>query len=219
MNKEEESQYIVSRENMVKFQLEKWKISDPRVLEAMRNVPRELFVPEDMKEFAYDDGPLPIGLGQTISQPYIVALMTEALELKKGDKVLEIGTGSGYQSAVLAEMVKLLYSVEITKFHADAAKERLHSLGYDNISCKLGDGYHGWPEKAPFDAIIITAAADHIPKPLADQLKDGGKLILPKGKPSSHQDLMLFTKKNGNFSIKYICGVRFVPMTGKALES
>ena len=174
-SEEEEAKYAQLRERMVIETIRARGITDERVLEAMRTVPRHLFVPEEEREYAYGDFPLPIGFGQTISQPYIVALMTELLELKPGDKVLEIGTGSGYQAAVLASIPGVeVYTIEIIPELAQSAKERLERLGY-RVHCKQGDGYYGWPEHAPYDAIIVTAAPDHVPPPLLDQLAEGGR--------------------------------------------
>jgi protein-L-isoaspartate(D-aspartate) O-methyltransferase len=169
-----------------------------------------------MKSYAYEDSPLPIGENQTISQPYIVALMTELLGLKGGEKVLEIGTGSGYQAAVLAEIAKEVYTIEIIKYLADSADERLHRLGYKNVTVKYGDGYQGWEEHAPFDGIIVTAAPDHIPQPLVDQLKIGGRMVIPVG--DTFQELKLIVKKDKNITEKNIVPVRFVPMTGEAQQ-
>lgn len=169
------------REKMVETQIQARGVKDPRVLSALRKVERHQFVPKAYLDSAYSDQPLPIGEGQTISQPYIVALMTELLELKGGEKVLEVGTGSGYQAAILAELAKEVYSIEIVETLASMAKNRLLELGYQNIKVKAGDGYLGWPEAAPFDAIIITCAPDHIPKPLIEQLKEGGRMVVPVG--------------------------------------
>ena len=173
--------YVQKRQFMVEHDIKERGIKDALVLDVMRKVPRHLFVDEALRSAAYEDHPLPIGEGQTISQPYVVALMTEALRLKPGDRVLEIGTGSGYQAAVLAELVKEVYTIEIRKSLADKASERLGSLGYKNVKVKYGDGYFGWEEHAPFDAIIITASANHIPPPLIKQLKKAGRLIIPVG--------------------------------------
>jgi len=211
-------EFELLRQNMVKNQLEKRGIKDLRVLAAMGKVKREDFVPNEMRAHAYNDSPLPIEKGQTISQPFIVALMTEALKLGKEDRILEIGTGSGYQAAILAELVKEVFTIEIVPELAISAKKRLKKIGYVNIEVKLGDGYKGWQEKAPFDAIIITAAVDHIPKPLQDQLGEGGKIILPHGDPLSTQSLHVFTKKSGKMEKEFITNVMFVPMTGKALK-
>ncbi len=213
---EKPDEYATIRQNIVETQLKARDINDEDVLRVMQMVKRHEFVPEDLKEKAYEDHPLPIGHGQTISQPYIVALMTQSLQVDKNDKVLEIGTGSGYQAAVLAELVKEVYTIEIVEELATSAKERLKNLGYGNIEVLHADGYFGWPDKAPFDKIIITAAVNHVPPPLLEQLKDGGKLILPLGSTLRFQTLTLVTKKGGDLQTEIITGVRFVPMTGKA---
>ncbi len=205
--------YTTKREQMVKTQLQARGIKDFATLYAMTNVPRHLFVPEKMQEHAYIDGPLPIGNGQTISQPYIVAFMTEALQLKSDDRVLEIGTGSGYQAAVLAKIVDSVYTIEIIKHLAATAKDRLRKLGYTNVIVKWGDGYHGWPAKAPFDAIMVTAGADSIPQPLLDQLKDGGRMIIPVGPYNAVRQLVLAKKKKNKITTKNLMAVRFVPFT------
>jgi len=192
-------------------------ISDRQVLAAMEKVPRHLLVGERQRSDAYADHPLPIGEGQTISQPYVVALMTEALRLRPTDRVLEIGTGSGYQAAILAELVREVRSIEIRPGLARAAAARLKELGYANVTVKHADGYFGWEEQAPFDAIIITAAANHIPPPLIRQLKEGGRLILPLGGTSFYQTLTLVTKlKGGELDVQQLDPVAFVPMTGEA---
>lgn len=193
-------------------------IKDKRVLDAMAAVPRHLFVRESLRSRAYGDYPLPIGEGQTISQPYVVALMTEALELRPGERVLEIGTGSGYQAAVLAGIVREVYSIEIREGLAHEAQKRLRGLGYENVRVKHADGYFGWQEHAPFDAIIITAAANHIPPPLIKQLKDGGRLIIPLGSTEFYQVLTLATKQGGDMRLRQLANVAFVPMTGEALK-
>lgn len=211
--------YLQKRQEMVRDDIRGRGIKDSRVLDAMAKIPRHLFVGERLRRQAYADTPLPIGEGQTISQPYVVALMTEALRLKPGDRVLEIGTGSGYQAAVLAEMVKEVYSIEIRKGLAETADKRLRELGYKNVAVKYGDGYQGWPESAPFDAIIITASVNHIPPPLLKQLKEGGRLILPLGSTVFYQTLTLVTKKKGGeLAVEQMGGVAFVPMTGEALK-
>jgi len=202
------------RDWMVKAQIESRGVKDPLVLKAMRKVSRHLFVPKTYQEEAYADEPLPIGEGQTISQPYIVALMTELLGLKGGEKVLEIGTGSGYQAAILAEIAKEVYSVEIICPLAQRAESSLKELGYKNIIVKCGDGYQGWKEHSPFDGIIVTAAPDHIPQPLVDQLKIEGKLVIPVG--DLFQELILVTKTEKGIKKENIIPVRFVPMTGEA---
>jgi protein-L-isoaspartate(D-aspartate) O-methyltransferase len=183
---------------------------------AMQRVPRHEFVGPDMRRHAYINGPLPIGHGQTISQPYIVALMTDLADLHTGSRVLEVGTGSGYQAAVLAELGVEVYSVEIIPALARQAAERLEVLGYTNIHARLGDGYHGWPEQAPFDAILVTAAAREVPGPLIDQLRPGGKLVIPVGHPDFGQELLLLQKaEDGSVSRYEILPVAFVPLTGK----
>ena len=184
----------------------------------MRDVPRHCYVPEDTISRAYHDTPLPIGEGQTISQPYIVALMSESLKLHSGHRVLEIGTGSGYQAAVLAQIVKEVYTIEIKKKLHIRSTRLLKDLGYTNITTRHGDGYFGWAEAAPFDAIMITAAVNHVPPPLLKQLKDGGMLILPLGNPFSFQNLTLVIKKGDDYLTRSITGVLFVPMTGVALD-
>lgn len=205
--------YIFHREQMVKWQLQGRDITDLATLTAMLNVPRHEFVPESMKVRAYTDGPLPIGNGQTISQPYIVAFMTQALQLKADHRVLEIGTGSGYQAAVLAKIVDSVYTIEIVAELAKTAKKRLKDLGYDNVIVKWGDGYHGLPSKAPFDAIMVTAGADSIPQPLIDQLKVGGRMIIPVGPHNGIRQLVLVTKKKNKIIRKNLMPVRFVPFT------
>jgi protein-L-isoaspartate(D-aspartate) O-methyltransferase len=194
-------------------------VKDKKVLDTMARVPRHLFVEERLRERAYADYPLPIGDGQTISQPYVVALMTEALRLRPGDRVLEIGTGSGYQAAVLAEIVKDVYTIEIRRSLADIAEKRFRELGYKNVKVKYADGYFGWEEYAPFDAIIITASANHIPPPLIRQIKEGGRLILPLGNTVYYQMLTLITKKKGDLDVEQMGSVAFVPMIGEAERS
>ena len=189
---------------------------DPRVMEAMRQVPREQFVPPNLRHAAFDNGPLPVGYGQTISQPYIVALMTDLLELKADDTVLEIGTGSGYQSAILSTLCKQVYSMDVVPELSEATRLRLEDMGYDNVELKVGNGYLGWPEHAPYDGIIVTAAADQIPTALIEQLKPGGKLVIPVGQPYSYQELLLVEKdKDGEIHQRQIIGVAFVPMVHK----
>ena len=216
VDREETDTFQAQRNAMVDSQIEARGVRNPRVLEAMRKVPRHLFVPHEDRFQAYRDSPLPIGHGQTISQPYIVALMTELLEPEKEDVVLEIGTGSGYQAAVLAELVKEVYSIEIVAPLGEEARERLKELGYANVHVTVGDGYKGWPEHAPFDGVIVTAAPDHIPQPLVDQLKNGGKLVIPVGE--YHQELQVVTKKDDKIEITESIPVRFVPMTGEAMK-
>lgn len=212
----EEDIYAQKRSEMVRRQLASRDITDQKVLDAMNLVPRHLFVDPQYRSQAYADHPLPIDEGQTISQPYIVALMTQYLDLKKGDKVLEIGTGSGYQAAVLAQLTDKVFSIEIREKLADKASAILKSLGFRSIKVKHGDGYFGWDEYAPFDAIIVTCAANHIPPPLLNQLKEGGKLIIPLGSTLYYQTLALVTKVKGKPEVKHVLGVRFVPMTGEA---
>jgi protein-L-isoaspartate(D-aspartate) O-methyltransferase len=206
--------YEKMRISMVEDQIEKRGVKNESVLEAMRKVPRHEFVPDYLKKYAYADEPLPIGEDQTISQPYIVAYMTEYLRLGNEDKVLEIGTGSGYQAAVLAEIVDTVYTIEIVDVLAKNAQRNLERLGYENVLVKRGDGYAGWPEHAPYDAIIITAAPTKIPEPLLEQLKVGGFMILPLGDYS--QELVLIEKNSmKDFEQKTLLPVRFVPMTGE----
>jgi protein-L-isoaspartate(D-aspartate) O-methyltransferase len=201
------------RLDMVESQIAARGIRDPAVLEAMRKVPRHRFVPAGESRFAHADGPLPIGHEQTISQPYIVALMTELLRPTRSMKVLEVGTGSGYQAAVLAECVGEVYTIEIVEPLGERARKLLAELGYDNVRVRIGDGYDGWPEAAPFDAIMVTAAPERIPQPLLDQLKIGGRLVLPVG--VGIQDLVVVTRTDRGVEREVVTGVRFVPMTGK----
>lgn len=209
-----------ARLEMVKSYIEAAGISAPDVLRAMRTVPRHEFVPADLIAQAYDNHPLSIGFGQTISQPYIVAWMTELLALKPGEKVLEIGTGSGYQAAVLAELGYVdVYSIEIVPALADRAAQQLGKSGYGRVHVKQGDGYYGWPEAAPFDAIIVTAAPDHLPAPLAAQLAEGGRLVIPIGPPGWYQSLWKFVKQNGELTAYNMGGVAFVPFTGAGIGS
>lgn len=205
------------RLQMVERQISRRGVVNKRVLDAMRKVERHKFVPEQLQQYAYHDEPLPIGLGQTISQPYIVAYMTEALDLKETDRVLEIGTGSGYQAAVLAEMVREVYTIEIVQSLAEKAKEVLTKEEYTNIHFRIGDGYQGWPEEAFFDGIIVTAAPPKIPEPLITQLREGGRMIVPVG--TSFQQLILITKKKGKLEKRSLLPVRFVPMTGEIQNS
>jgi protein-L-isoaspartate(D-aspartate) O-methyltransferase len=210
----ESAPYVDAREQMVETQIENRGVSDPLVLEAMRTVPRHEFVPEEYLDQAYADHPLPIGFGQTISQPYIVALMSEALGVEPGDRVLEIGTGSGYQAAVLAQMGMQVYTVEIIPELAERARGVLEDLGYRDVAVLNADGYFGWEEHAPYDAIIVTAAPDHLPQPLANQLKEGGRLVIPIGPIGAVQTLWQFEKVNGELEAANLGGVRFVPLTG-----
>jgi protein-L-isoaspartate(D-aspartate) O-methyltransferase len=205
-----------AREEMVAMQIAARGVSDARTLAALRKVPRHLFVSPEAVIQAYDDHPVPIGHGQTISQPYIVAFMTEALRLSGGETVLEIGTGCGYQAAVLAEIASRVYTIEIVTPLAEEAAARLKRLGYTNVEVRAGDGYQGWPEKAPFDAIMVTAAAPRIPEPLKQQLRDGGRLIVPVGE--DWQELVLVTRRGDRFEERRVLPVRFVPMTGKVRE-
>ena len=203
--------FAAQRQRMVEQQLKPRGIKDERLLAAMARVPREEFVPADERGDAYEDGPLPIGFDQTISQPYIVAFMTEQLRLKPSDRLLEIGSGSGYQAAVLAELVADVYTIEILEPLAKTAEATLQRLGYKNVHLKIGDGYQGWPEQAPFDAIIVTCAPDKVPQPLVDQLKDGGRMVIPVGERLAQQ-LYLLEKKNGQLKESATLPVRFVPM-------
>ncbi|MFH1941398.1 MAG: protein-L-isoaspartate(D-aspartate) O-methyltransferase [bacterium] len=213
MNQKSSDAYAEKRRRMVEEQIKARGVSAPLVLEAMMKVKRHRFVPDNLFKAAYYDEPLPIGCEQTISQPYIVAYMTEALDLKGNEKVLEIGTGSGYQAAVLAEIVKEVYTVEIVESLSKTAAELLEKEGYRNVFCRFGDGYKGWPEEAPFDAIIVTAAPPSIPQPLIDQLKDGGRMVVPVG--TWFQELVLVTKMKGRVEKKRLIPVWFVPMTGE----
>lgn len=204
------------RQKMVETQIKNRGVKDERVLSAMLKVERHRFIPKAYESQAYSDQPLPIGEGQTISQPYIVALMTELLELKGEERVLEVGTGSGYQAAILAELAKEVFTIEIIEPLASSAKKLLSELGYQNIEVKAGDGYLGWPEHAPFDAIIVTCAPDHIPKPLIDQLKENGRLVLPVGTHS--QELKKIVKRSGKMEVTDVIPVIFVPMTGEGVK-
>ncbi len=210
---------VEEREKMVSEQIAARDIKDPNVLKVMRIVPRHAFVPKNVQKAAYGDHPLPIGFDQTISQPYIVAFMTEALGLKPDSKVLEIGTGSGYQAAVCAEIAAEVYTIEIVEGLAKGAEKTLKELGYPNVFVRAGDGYFGWPEKGPFDAIIGTAAAERIPEPLIEQLKPGGRMILPYETKQGFQYLVLVTKdEKGNISKRNVMPVMFVPMTGEVTK-
>ena len=210
------TEFSGERLRMVEQQIIARGLRDESVLGAMRKVPRERFVPADLRSRAYDDGPLQIGSGQTISQPYIVALMTELLRLDSNDVVLEVGTGSGYQAAILAEIAKTVYSIEIICELQERADSTLKDLGYVNIHTRCGDGYYGWPEAAPFDAIMVTAAPEKVPQALLDQLKDGGKLVVPVG--DQLQFLEIYTRVGDRFDRRRGIPVRFVPMTGKTQE-
>ena len=199
---------------MVDRQIRRRGVTDQDVLDAMERVPRHEFVPEEFESMAYSDRPLPIGYGQTISQPYIVALMTELLALKRTDRVLEIGTGSGYQAAILGQIVAEVYSVEIIEELATEAQERLARLGYQNVHTMHADGYFGWEEHAPYDAIIVTCAPDHIPQPLVQQLKDQAELVIPVGPPGGYQTLWEVTRVGSEVKKRNVTGVVFVPLTG-----
>lgn len=201
------------RERMVAEQIVSRGIRDPLTLAALRKVPRHLFVPESQQAGAYEDRPLPIGEAQTISQPYIVAFMTEQLGLRGGETVLEVGTGSGYQAAVLSEIAAKVYTIEIVAPLGEAARERLVQLGHANVAVRIGDGYQGWVEAAPFDAIIVTAAAPRVPGPLRDQLKEGGRLVIPVG--TDDQEIVVITRRGSGFEEQRVLPVRFVPMTGE----
>lgn len=204
---------ITTKEYMINELIIKYKIKDPRVIDAMSLVPREEFVPEDFREQAYEDSPIPIGYDQTISQPFIVAFMTEAAGLTPDSKLLEIGTGCGYQAAILSQICKEVYTIEVIKPLGEEAKKRLKKLGYSNITTRIGDGYKGWPEEAPFDVIIVTAAPEKVPSDLIDQLKAGGKLIIPVGTYS--QELKLITKTETGTQEERLLAVRFVPMVNE----
>ncbi len=206
--------FAAQRRQMVQQQLLTRGITDARVLAAMAKVPREEFVPAESRAASYEDGPLPIGYAQTISQPYVVAFMTEQLRPKPTDHVLEVGTGSGYQAAILAELASEVYSMEIVEALAKTAETILQRLGYKNVHLKTGDGYKGWPEMAPFDAIIVTCAPDKVPQPLVDQLKESGRMVIPVGDRFAQQ-LYLLEKSNGQLKQSATLPVRFVPMTGE----
>jgi protein-L-isoaspartate(D-aspartate) O-methyltransferase len=211
-------EHVEARLRMVREQVRARGVENRRVLRAMEQVPRHQFVPEDVRDQAYDDRPLPIGSGQTISQPYIVGLMTELLEVEPTDRVLEIGTGSGYQAAVLSRLVSQVYTIEIVQPLGEQARRTLARLGYANVHTRIGDGYKGWPEAAPFDGIVVTAAPQQVPQPLLDQLAVGGKLVVPVG--DAWQDLTVYTKqRDGTFQKRNVLPVRFVPMTGEAQKN
>src|SRR4051812_37024928 len=203
--------FAAQRQRMVEQQLKPRGIKDERVLAAMAKVPREEFIPANVRTAAYEDGPLPIGYDQTISQPYVVAFMTEQLRPKRSDRVLEIGSGSGYQAAILAELVADVYTIEIVEPLAKSAEATVQRLGYKNVHVRIGDGYKGWPEEAPFDAFIVTCAPEKVPQPLVDQLKDGGRMVIPVGERFAQQ-LYLLEKKNGQLKESATLPVRFVPM-------
>ena len=211
-----EETFTRHRKQMVKEQIANRGVQDKRVLDAMEAVPRHLFIPDENRAYSYWDQPVPIGLGQTISQPYIVAFMTELLKVDKDDVVLEVGTGSGYQAAILAMLARQVYTIEIVEELGNNAFKRLKTMGYTNIEGKIGDGYKGWPEHAPFDAIIVTAAAEQIPQPLIEQLKPGGRMVIPVGRVYEVQELMLITKDASSKVVKEsIIPVRFVPLIRK----
>ncbi len=211
----ESEAFITARKRMVREQLLSRDITNARVLAVMGQVPRHEFVPEKLRSQAYDDRPLPIGHDQTISQPYIVAFMTERLEPRRTDRVLEIGTGSGYQAAVLSKLVAEVYTIEIVEALAQRAGSDLKRLGYTNVNVRAGDGYKGWPEAAPFDAVMVTCAPEKVPQPLIEQLKDGGRMIIPVG-PIWNQELILLRKQGERLEKRGVLPVRFVPMTGEA---
>jgi protein-L-isoaspartate(D-aspartate) O-methyltransferase len=208
---QQDDRFTSAREKMVSQQIISRGVKDALTIKAIRKVPRHLFIPKEYQNEAYDDYPLPIGHGQTISQPYIVAYMTEVVNPRPDKKALEIGTGSGYQAAVLAEIVSKVYTIEIVPELARESAERLKEMGYRNIVCKYGDGYKGWPEYAPFDIIVVTAAPEDIPEPLIDQLADNGRLVIPVGPPSAVQELILVERKKGVTTQKRLTFVRFVP--------
>lgn len=220
----DEQSFRKQREEMVRTQLATWDwgaeaVQNPLVLEAFRKVPRHRFVADALRIHAYEDRPLPIGYGQTISQPYIVAKMTELLKPKKGQRALEIGTGSGYQAAILSQLVADVYTMEIVRQLGTSARERLATLGHKNVEVRIADGYYGWPEKAPFDCIVVTAASNHVPPPLIEQLRPGGRLVLPIGNPFQTQRLVLVTKGSKgprDIKIQDIMAVRFVPLVSGA---
>ena len=217
---DDDPRWQMKREQMVRQQLTSGQrdIRDEAVIEAMLKVPRHKFVPLTQRLFAYDDRPLPIGHGQTISQPHVVAFMTEALAPQPGDRVLEIGTGSGYQAAVLAELVKEVWTIEIVEPLAETAAGVLEAQGYENVHVKAGDGYAGWPEQAPFDAIIVTCAPDHVPPALVEQLRDGGRMMIPVGPEHGAQELFMMRKRGDVIERESVLPVRFVPMTGEARD-
>jgi len=206
--------FAAARSRMVERQIAGRGITTPRLLDALRTVPRHLFVPGDLRERAYEDGPLPIGRGQTISQPYVVAFMTALLDPRPGDRVLEIGTGSGYQAAVLAELAGEVYSVEIDEFLGRRAERLLRRLGYRNLHVRIGDGYEGWKEHAPYDAVIVTCAPSRVPEPLTRQLREGGRMIIPVGS-GYRQSLVLLRKTGGRLERRDVLPVRFVPMVDR----
>lgn len=214
----QEEDFFAQRKNMVEYQIKARGVTNKKVLDTLLKVERHKFVPENLKRLSYEDRPLPIGEGQTISQPYIVALMTDLADISEGDRVLEIGTGSGYQAAVLAELSKEVFSIEIIPKLAKNASELLKELGYENIKVKQGDGYLGWPEYAPFDVIIVTAAPINVPEELVEQLSEGGRIVIPVGEKGG-QVLKLLVKSNGKVIEKDVIPVRFVPMVKKKNEN
>lgn len=213
-----EKVYAKERDLLVTETVDRRGVSDPATLAAMRSVLRHRFMPGDVRDYAYEDRPVPIGHGQTISQPYIVALMTEEMRLKGNERVLEIGTGSGYQAAVLATIVSEVYTIEIIDALAERAQATFRTEGYDNVYVLNADGYDGWAEHAPYDAIIITCAVDHVPPPLVAQLAEGGRIVLPLGDPRLYQTLTVVEKKDGKVTSRHVLDVRFVPMTGRARD-
>jgi protein-L-isoaspartate(D-aspartate) O-methyltransferase len=210
---DQKDEYEGSRQRMVLGQIKARGITNNYTIQAMSTVPRHLFVPSGLAGSAYNDSPLPIGYGQTISQPYIVAFMTQRIRPRKDFRVLEIGTGSGYQAAILGEIVDSVFTIEIVEELYKSSKKRLQKMNYGNVRVKFGDGYHGWPEKGPFDAIIVTAAAEFVPPPLIDQLKEDGRMIIPVGNPFSTQQLLEVTKDKGEVRSRNLMFVRFVPFT------
>lgn len=212
----DDDSFAAARHRMVRDQLAARDIADSLVLQVMGEIPRHEFVPNSLEEMAYQDRPLPIGEGQTISQPYIVAFMTQSLGLTEGDRVLEIGTGSGYQAAVLARLVERVYTIEIIPSLGDSARQLLQRQGFDNVTVRIGDGYLGWPSQAPFDAIMVTAAPDHVPPALVQQLAEGGRMVLPVG--DRYQELLLLTRRGNEVGTVSLLPVRFVPMTGQAQQ-
>ncbi|HSB89768.1 MAG TPA: protein-L-isoaspartate(D-aspartate) O-methyltransferase [Anaerolineales bacterium] len=208
----DEPGFDAARQRMVDLGITHWGIDNQAVLDALRTVPRHRFVPAEYLDQAYEDHPLPIGFGQTISQPFIVALMTQELELERGDRVLEIGTGSGYQAAILAELDVDVYTVEVIRELGDAAADRLADLGYADVQVRVADGYNGWPEHAPYDAIIVTAAPDHVPQPLLSQLSDGAVIVIPVGPAGGYQELWKIRRVGEDFETHSLGGVRFVPL-------
>jgi protein-L-isoaspartate(D-aspartate) O-methyltransferase len=214
---DENDRFLKARRDMVEHHFRRRDITDERVLEAMGRIPRHLYVPDDLQNSAYADRPLPIGRGQTISQPYIVALMTQLARPRADSRALDVGTGSGYQAAVLGELCKEVYSIEIVEWLAEQAAERLAEQGYENVDVRAGDGYQGWPEHAPFDLIIVAAAPDHVPEPLVEQLAPGGRMIIPVGR--FQQDLMVIEKQEDGTVLRWSeIPVAFVPMTGEAQQ-